>query len=105
FGLAELAIQADTLGGLGKVGDVFSTQWGTRWLIRNALLVPLLLVLLVLSRRRNRLWAAARPPLFAEIALMLAYLVLVSSVSHSAAGAGAVWASASDFLHLTAASL
>jgi copper transport protein len=98
FGLFEILLQASELS-VG-VGDVFDTQWGERWLWRNLLLLPALLLTGVglLTGARRFLTGAA-------LIAALAYLAVTASVSHSAAGAGAFWAAGSDFIHLVAASV
>ncbi len=104
-GFVELALQASSFGGLGKVSDLLGqTRWGNRWIYRNLLLIPVALFVFSLSARRRPLWGS-RAAVIGAMSLTLAYLALVSSVSHGAAGAGAFWSAASDFVHLTAASL
>ncbi len=105
-GLAELLLQADAVfGSAGKFPDVISsTRWGQRWVLRNSLLLPLALGVLALHRQRldSRV---SRYVLAALIGLSLAYLAVSAMVSHAAAGTGAFWATASDFVHLVAASV
>ena len=96
----ELALQASNIG--SSLGDVLSTRWGERWLLRHALLAvslaAVIALLLASPRRRPGLAAAA-------LVAAVAALATTSSTSHAAAGAGSVWATAIDFVHLFAASV
>jgi copper transport protein len=98
-GIADLLLQANEID--SGVSDVLDTRWGERWLIRHvALLLPALSLLVA--------WNSARPQramAFVALAGGIVYLLSASSVSHAAAGGGAFWATASDFVHLLAASV
>lgn len=102
-GAAELWLQARQFGGIEEINRVLETEWGERWLWRQALLGVTAVGLagaLVLGRRSDKssglLWLA--------FAASLASLLFVSLVSHAnAAARGSFWATASDFIHLTTA--
>ena len=97
----ELALLASNIG--SSLGDVLSTRWGERWLLRHALLAASLaavIALLLGSPRRRRAGLVA-----AALVASVAALATTSSTSHAAAGAGSVWATAIDFVHLFAASV
>jgi len=98
-GGAELALQAADIG--TDIGGTIDTQWGERWLLRNLLLIQPVMGLLVgwmrpSLRRAGSAWALLGAA---------GYLAVTASVSHSAAGSGAFWGAASDFVHLAAASV
>ena len=100
-GAGEILLQAANLD-VG-VADVLETRWGERWLLRNAaLLLPVAaLTLLAFARGQPlRRWLAG-----VGLAGSAVYLAVTASVSHSAAGGGAFWAAASDFIHLLAVSV
>ncbi len=101
---AEILLRARDLGGLDRLDLVFETTWGERWLIRTLLLAPLVMFLALALRERKRL-SLSRKASIASLALAGAFLALVASTSHAAAGTGAAWATLSDFVHLTAASV
>ncbi len=100
----ELLLQARQLGGIDHVGQVLDTEWGGRWLLRQVTLgvIGLLLLMHIVIGLPYR---PRHVSLIAALIAALNYLLLISLVSHSNAVAqGAVWATASDFIHLTAAS-
>lgn len=91
--------------GFSNLGTVaLRTEWGERWLIRNALLLPLLALLLLIWRPRAvrlRIY-----PLAGALLLSVGFLLITSSVSHAAAvPMGSAWSIAADFVHLLAASV
>jgi copper transport protein len=98
LGLFEILLQANELS--SGVGDIFDTQWGERWLWRNLVLIPALLLV-------GGAYLAGPKRLVTGLGLVAAagYLAITSSVSHSAAGAGSFWAAGSDFIHLLGASV
>jgi copper transport protein len=103
--LVQLALQADRLGGLGKADDLLvDTRLGSYLIARQVLLaVSLLAVVLAWrSAKDTRPWAALGVLLLASFGVLLTQ----SLVSHAAAASeGALWTTASDVLHLLAASL
>jgi copper transport protein len=101
-GVTELVLQASDIG--GKVADALDTRWGERWLLRQiVLLLPLVLLTLMLASEPGS--TARRALAGLALAGAAAYLALIASVSHAAAGGGSFWAIASDFIHLLAASV
>jgi copper transport protein len=101
-GIAELILQAADIG--QGIGDVLETRWGERWLWRNGLLI-LPAAVIAIDRATSRPVDLRRSTALLGLMAACGYLAIVSSVSHSAAGAGAFWAAASDFVHLLAASV
>jgi copper transport protein len=101
-GFLELFLQANNIG--AGIREAVDTRWGERWLLRNALLI-LPVLTLVIDRATSRPVDLRRSTAAAGLLGALGYLALTSSVSHSAAGAGALWAAGSDFVHLLAASV
>jgi putative copper export protein/methionine-rich copper-binding protein CopC/mono/diheme cytochrome c family protein len=104
--IGELYLQLDQVGGLDKLGDVLSNDWGQRFIQRQVVLVGILLALLVASY----LWRRGRDSLAdAAVAVALiggaAYILLIAMVSHGDALPGSFWAVAADFLHILAASV
>jgi copper transport protein len=98
-GAADLLLQASDIG--SSLGDVFDTQWGERWLWRHLVLIQPLLLLPVIWKRAD--WR--QPLALGGLVGLIAYLGIAASSSHAAAGGGAFWATASDFVHLLAASV
>jgi copper transport protein len=97
-GFGELALQASDIG-TGITG-VLDTRWGERWWVRNLmLLVPAVGLLVMVSAERKS------GPAWLALTGMVAYFAVTSSVSHAAAGGGAFWAAASDFVHLLASAV
>ena len=105
-GLAELLVQARQLGGLGLVDKVVSdTDWGERWLQRQAMLAGVALAVAAGAAWGRRREALGRVALWAALASALLYLLFVSLVSHAGAVEGSFWAVAADFVHLAAAAV
>jgi copper transport protein len=98
-GVIELFVQASLLN--SSVGSAFHTSWGKRWFLRNLILIQPVILLIVLWRSKIR----TAPLAFGALIGAASYLVVTSSVSHSAAGGGAFWAATADFIHLLAASV
>ena len=98
-GMAELALQAADIG--TDLGSTIDTSWGGRWLLRNLLLVQPVTGLLVGWMRPSLRRAGAAWALLGAAG----YLAVTASVSHSAAGSGAFWGAAADFVHLLGASV
>jgi len=105
-GFIDLLLQADAV--FGSIVDfpkvIADTRWGQRWILRN-LLVPPMAVGLVAFYRRKLDSPLSGYILGLLLALAFGYLAVTSMVSHAAAGRGSVWATASDFVHLVAASV
>jgi copper transport protein len=97
-GLGELALQASNIG--TNITGVLDTRWGERWLVRNLVLVLPAVGLLVMAANERR-----SGPAWLSFTGMVAYFAVTSSVSHAAAGGGAFWAAAFDFVHLLASSV
>lgn len=98
-GFMELVLQASDIG--ASLSAALGTQWGERWIYRNLLLIPMvILVGAQLADPSHTRWSA-----FAGILSAAGYMVITSSVSHAAVGGGAFWAIASDFVHLLASSV
>jgi copper transport protein len=97
-GLGELALQASDIG--TSITGVVDTRWGERWLVRNLILVLPAVGLLVMASAERR-----TAPAWLSLTGVVAYFAVTSSVSHAAAGGGAFWAAASDFVHLLASSV
>lgn len=104
-GFADLLLQADSVfGSLTRFPDVIAdTRWGERWVVRNALVLPLAIGLA--SFYRQQPGTRSQLLLAALLCLAAAYLGVQASVSHAAAGRGSFWATTSDFVHLIAASV
>lgn len=100
-GAAELLLQAADLG--AGAGDALETRWGRGWLLRNAVLALPVGGLVILWAAQGA--AARRLGAALGVAGALVYLGATASVSHAAAGTGAFWGAASDFVHLLAASV
>ena len=82
----------------------FRTGWGERWLLRNVLMLPLV-VLLLLAWRVNHPRVKYYLLLIA-LTVSLGFLLITSTVSHAAAVAtGSFWAIGVDFAHLATASV
>jgi copper transport protein len=105
-GFIELLLQArDVFGSITDFPDVISdTRWGERWVTRNVLVAPLAFGVVALYRRGLE-GRGSRTIIAGLLALSVAYLLITASVSHAAAGRGSFWATASDFVHLVAASV
>lgn len=101
-GVVELIAQARQLGGFGLLDDVIDTDWGERW-VQRQIVLALVVVLLAAGFRLRP--ALRRIALAAALAGAFGYMLLLSLVSHAGAAEGSFWAEASDFVHLTAASL
>jgi copper transport protein len=99
----ELASQASDLG--ASAADVLDTRWGERWLVRNAFFVIALIAVLTFLLARRASPALRHGLAAAGLAATVGAFVAISSTSHAAAGAGAVWATAADFVHLSAATV
>ncbi|MBI4570843.1 MAG: copper resistance protein CopC/CopD, partial [Chloroflexi bacterium] len=103
--LVQLALQADRLGGLGKADELLvDTRLGSYLIARQVLLAVSLLAVVLAWRsgKDARPWA----PLGLLLLASLGVLLTQSLVSHAAAASeGALWTTASDVLHLLAASL
>jgi copper transport protein len=105
-GVVELLAQAHQLGGLDLVDTVLTdTDWGERWLQRQVVLVIVAALVAAVLFWRRAAGPAGQALLWAALLGSLGYMLLVSLVSHAAAVGGSFWATASDFVHLTAASL
>ncbi|MEX0683501.1 MAG: CopD family protein [Dehalococcoidia bacterium] len=99
----ELFVQADQLGGLKYIDDVLSNNWGERFIQRQAVLVCIASVLVMVPAfargNRERLADSAT---WVALAGGLGYLLLIAMVGHANAVPGSFWAVAADFLHLVA---
>lgn len=111
FGLAvvalgELWIESHQLGGLSRLDDVLSNDWGTRWIQRQVSLACIAAALgaaYIFARRgRDRLAGVA----ILVVALVgLVYALLIALVSHGDTIEGSFWAVGADWLHIVAASV
>lgn len=99
----ELIVQASNIG--SAVGDVLDTRWGERWLLRNACYAVALAAVLALLLRPELTPRARRVLVWVALLATAGAFVAISSTSHAAAGEGAFWAAATDFVHLFAASV
>ena len=105
-GIVELFAQAHQLGGLDLVDTVLTdTDWGERWLQRQAVLVIVAVLAAAVAFWRRAQGPAGRVLLWAALLGSLGYMLLVSLVSHAAAVDGSFWATTADFVHLAAVSL
>ncbi len=102
--LLQLVVQADRLGGLGRVDDLLvDTRLGHYMLARQGLLLISLVVMGVVWRARGE-----RSEIVALGALLVASFGVIltqSLVSHAAASDGPFWTTSIDLLHLVAGSL
>ena len=104
--IGELYLQLDQVGGLDKLGDVLSNDWGQRFIQRQVVLVGLVVAIGLASY----LWRRGRDGLGdAAVAVALAggaaYVLLIALVSHGDALPGKFTAVGADFLHILAASV
>ncbi|HEU0074110.1 MAG TPA: CopD family protein [Dehalococcoidia bacterium] len=99
-GVAELLLQSSNID--AGLRDVLATRWGERWLLRYVALGVSLLTVVLMLRRGSRQGGV---PAAIGLAAAAAALLMMSSTSHAAAGAGAFWATAIDFVHLFAVSV
>jgi copper transport protein len=104
--LGELYVQADQIGGLGRIDDVLKTDWGTRWVQRQITLagmaVSLAAAYLLADKGRERLATAS---IGVVTALAVLYALLIALVSHGDSIPGAFWAVAADTAHIIAAAV
>ena len=82
-----------------SVSQVLKTQWGERWWWRHLVLIQPALLIPIMFRSQN----ARRGLAMGALVGAACYLAIASSTSHGAAGGGAFWATASDFVHLLGA--
>ena len=99
----EVTVQAHNIG--SSAGDVLGTRWGERWLLRNACFAVAFAAVLALLLGATWSSGVRRRLATAALAATALAFVAVSSTSHAAAGEGAFWAAAADFVHLLAASV
>ena len=102
--LLQLIVQADRLGGLGRVDELLvDTRLGHFLLARQGLLLIALLAVVISWRARGRVFerAALGLLLLASVGVLLTQ----SLVSHAAASDGPFWTTSIDFLHLLATAL
>lgn len=105
-GVVELLDQARQLGGLDLVDRVLTdTDWGERWLQRQAILVAVALLVGAIAYWPKAAGVAGRALIWAALLGSLGYMLLVSLVSHAAAVDGSFWATAADLVHLGAAAV
>jgi copper transport protein len=101
--LIELLLDADELGGLGKVDEIlFDTRSGNYLLARQALLLVGLGGLALIWRGGDR--TAGLAGLGVLLVASTGVLFTESMVSHAGASDGSFWTVTSDFLHILAAS-
>ncbi|MEX1255303.1 MAG: CopD family protein [Dehalococcoidia bacterium] len=101
--LIELLLDADRLGGLGKVDEIlFDTRSGNYLIARQALLLVGLGSLALIWRAGER--ALQLPALVLLLVSSVGVLFTQSMVSHAGGSDGAFWATTADFLHMLAAS-
>ena len=102
--LLQLVLQADRLGGIGRVDELLlDTRFGRYLIARQGLLAIALLALGLIWRARGGRWAV--PALGLLLVASLGVLFTQSLVSHAAASDGEFWTISIDVLHLLAASL
>ena len=102
--LLQLVLQADRLGGIGRVDELLvDTRFGRYLIARQGLLAIALLALGLIWRARGGRWAI--PALGLLLVASLGVLFTQSLVSHAAASDGEFWTTSIDVLHLLAASL
>ena len=102
--LLQLIVQADKLGGLGRVDELLTdTRSGRILIARQGLLAIALLAMGLIWRVRDS--RAEIPALGLLLAASFGVLLSQSLVSHAAASDGSFWTTSIDLLHLLAAAV